>query len=156
MIMPTSLLRRLLRDRAGAMAIESAIVAPVLATMALGAFEASNVVSRQQELQSAANEASVIILSAAGGTGVSSADLEDIIEASLNLEDSQLELAQRYRCNDSANLVATKPTTASCGNTKPIYSYVQLTLTETYTPVWTQFGVGKAINYKIVRTVQIS
>lgn len=151
-----SFLTRLASDATGAMAIETAIVAPVLATMALGAFEASNVVSRQQDLQSAANEASVIILAAAGGTGVSSADLEDILEASLGLQDSQLQLAQRYRCDDSGTVTAIKPTTASCGNTKPIYTYVQLTLTDTYTPIWTEFGVGEPVNYNVVRMVQVS
>lgn len=139
------------------MAVETAIVAPVLATMALGAFDASRILSRQQQLQSAANEASEIILAAAGGSGINSTDLETIIENSLGLSASQLTIAPRFRCDDSATLVATKPgPSEGCPTSKPVFSYVRLTVTETYTPVWTQFGFGSPISYDIVRTVQVS
>lgn len=149
-------LARLARDAGGAMAIETAIVAPVLATMALGAFEGSSIVARQQQLQSAASEAGEIVLAAAGGTGITLPELKLILEDSLKLKSGQLQLATRYRCDDSNTLTATAPTTASCGNTKPIYTYVRLTLTETYTPMWTDFGIGKPINFSVVRTVQVS
>jgi Flp pilus assembly protein TadG len=150
-------LRNALRDSAGSMAVETAIVAPVLATLALGAFDASRMLSRQQQLQSAANEASEIVLAAATGTGVSNTSLESIIESSLGLTASQLTVAPRYRCSDATALVTSVPTPASgCPASSPVYTYVQLTLTETYTPVWTQFGIGTPYNYNIVRTVQIS
>ena len=60
---------RLLRCARGAFAIETALVAPLLALMSIGTFEVGTMVSRQQELQSAASEAESIILAAAGGTG---------------------------------------------------------------------------------------
>lgn len=155
-----SLLRALhgaLRDTSGSMAIETAIVAPVLATLAFGAFDASRMLSRQQQLQSAANEASEIVLAASTGTGVSNTDLESIIEASLGIAASQLTIAPRYRCDDDASLVTSVPTPGSgCAASKPVYTYVQLTLTETYTPVWTQFGLGSPVTYNVVRTVQVS
>ena len=44
-----------LRDERGTMAIETALITPLLALMALGTFEVSNIVSREQQLQSAAN-----------------------------------------------------------------------------------------------------
>lgn len=149
-------LRNLFRNACGTMAIETALVAPVLATMALGAFEASNIVQRQQQLQSGAAEASEIILAAAGGSGINSADLEDILEASLDLEDDQLEIAARYRCDTDADLVTTRPSEEDCGPDKHIASYVQLTLTDSYKPVWTEFGIGKTISFNTVRTVQVS
>jgi Flp pilus assembly protein TadG len=49
-------LLKLLRDAVGTMAIETALIAPLLAMMALGVFEVSRIVSREQQLQSAANE----------------------------------------------------------------------------------------------------
>ena len=52
-----SLFGRLRRDATGAMAIETAIVAPVLVLMAFGSFQVSSMVARQTELQSAAAEA---------------------------------------------------------------------------------------------------
>ncbi len=149
-----SILRRFVSDRTGSMAVETAIVAPVLATLALGAFDASRILSRQQQLQSAANEASEIVLAAAGGSGVSSANLKSIIDSSLGLSPGQLTIVARYRCDDATTLVSSPPTT--CPPSKPVFSYIQLTLTETYNPVWTQFGIGSPVNYNIVRTVQVS
>jgi hypothetical protein len=140
----------------GTMAIETALVAPILATLALGAFDASNMLSRQQQLQSGANEASEIILAAAGGSGIASNELEIILENSLNLSADQLQIAPRYRCDDSTTLATTPPGPPGCAASKPIYQYVQLTLTETYTPMWTSFGIGSPMNYNVVRLVQIS
>lgn len=140
------------RDDRGTMAIETALITPLLATMALGVFEVSNIISHEQQLQSAASEASEIILAAAGGSGISSADLEDIIEASLNLNDSQLVIADKYRCGTATTLSSTPPTCTG----QQIYSYVELTLTDTYSPVWTHFGVASPVNYTVVRTVQVS
>ncbi|MFA9201690.1 MAG: TadE/TadG family type IV pilus assembly protein [Cypionkella sp.] len=149
-------IRRLWADRAGSMAVETAIVAPVLATMTLGAFEASVMLSRQQQLQSAANQAAEIVLAASNGSGVSSNDLKTIIVSSLGLQSNQLTIVPRYRCDDAATLLATAPGPSDCPSSKPVYQYVQLTLTETYTPTWTSYGIGSPLNYNIVRTVQVS
>ncbi|WP_305096100.1 TadE/TadG family type IV pilus assembly protein [Croceibacterium aestuarii] len=140
------------RDNRGTMAIETALIAPLLATLSLGVFEVSNIISREQQLQSAASEAGEIILAAAGGSGITSSDLEQIIEASLNLRDDQLTIADKYRCGTAATLSATVPTCTG----QQVYSYVELTLTDTYSPVWTHFGVSSPINYTVVRTVQVS
>ncbi|OZA93393.1 MAG: hypothetical protein B7X57_05165 [Erythrobacter sp. 34-65-8] len=56
MIAMTRLLPAFLRDRRGSIAIETALVAPVLAVLALGSFEVGSLVSRQHELQTAAAE----------------------------------------------------------------------------------------------------
>jgi Flp pilus assembly protein TadG len=143
----------LLRDKRGTMAIETALVAPFLLTLSLGAFEVSMLVSREQQLQSSANEASEIVLAAAGGSGINSADLEDILESSLGLEDSQLALAAGYRCGTSTTVETTKPT---CAVGEPMYSYVKLTVTDTYEPAWKKFGFGDDVNFNIVRWAQIS
>ena len=42
-------LRKLLGDAGGTMAIETALIAPLLAMMALGVFEVSRIVSREQQ-----------------------------------------------------------------------------------------------------------
>ncbi len=140
------------RDSRGTMAIETALIAPLLATLSLGVFEVSNIISREQQLQSAASEAGEIILAAAGGSGISSGDLEQIIEASLNLRDDQLTIADKYRCGTAATLSSTVPVCTG----QQVYSYVELTMTDTYSPVWTHFGVASPINYTVVRTVQVS
>lgn len=153
---PAALFARLCDER-GTMAVETALTAPILALMALGVFEVSSIVSREQQLQSAANEASEIILAAAGGSGISSDDLETIIETSLALDDAQLTLADRYRCGTATTLSATVPTPGTgCPASEPIYTYIRMTMTDTYTPMWTDFGVPYAVNYNVVRTVQTS
>ena len=143
---------RALRHADGTMAIETALVAPLLALMALGVFEVSSIVSREQQLQSAANEASEIVLAAAGGSGIASADLEDILETSLNLSDDQLVITPRYRCS-TGTITATAPT---CPTGQQLYTYVHLQVTDSYSPMWTSFGVGSPVDYTIERTVQIS
>lgn len=141
----------LLRDVCGTMAIETAVVAPVLALMAIGVFEAGTLVSRQQELQSSASEAEGIILAAAAGAGTDSAKIEQVIEHSLSLDPDQVSLEQRFRC-DMAETMTDDGT--ACDPERPIYRYVVLHVTDTYTPVWTWFGM-KPHTYNIERTVQV-
>ena len=151
--MARSFLSRFLRDERGTFAIETVLVIPLLVLMALGTYEVSSVVSRQQELQSAASEAEMIILSAANGAGVSSEDLKTIIKSSVGLTDTQLTLEAQWRCDDAE----TKETDPSeCDISKPISEYVKMTLTDTYTPIWTTYGVGSPFSYTVVRTVQVS
>lgn len=138
----------------GVMAIESVIVAPVLILMALGAFQAGSMVSRQQELQSGASDVAAIILAAAQGTGsgVSSADIKAVVMSSLNLSASEVTLLQRYRCGNATTMT---DDANSCATGTQRYEYVLIQLTDTYTPVWAKFGMGSPFTYTVNRTVQI-
>jgi alkaline phosphatase len=141
------------RDERGSMVIETAIIAPFLAALALGSFDVSMMVAREQQLQSASNEATEIILAAAGGSGVSSTTIEQMLETSLNLPTDHVVLTPLYRCGTTATTSTTKPT---CPGGKQLYTYIKLTVTDSYTPLWSKFGVGQTINFNIQRTVQIS
>lgn len=144
-----------LRDcRRGVMAIESVIVAPVLILMALGAFQAGSMVSRQQELQSGATDVAAIILATAqsNGNGVSSADIKTVVMSSLNLTDSQVTLLQRYRCGNATTMTDDAD---SCASGVQRYEYVLIQLSDTYTPVWAKYGMGSPFTYTVNRTVQI-
>ncbi|WP_128892661.1 TadE/TadG family type IV pilus assembly protein [Erythrobacter sp. HKB08] len=143
----------LIRDIRGTMAIETAIVAPVLVLLALGTFEVSNIVSRQHELQTAANEGEVIALATARGATVEVSTIKEILAKSVSLSDDQITISRFYRCNDS-DVTTTDPD--SCGTDAVVASYIELDITDTYTPVWTQFGVGKPIDFNVERTVQLS
>lgn len=145
----------LARCERGAMAVEAAIIMPLLALLALGTFDVSSLVSRQQELQSAANEGAAIVLAAANSNGIKSTDLETIIESSVGLKDSQLTITQEYRCNDSSTRT-TDPATDCTDPSKPVYSYVKLVITDSYIPLWTKFGVGGTQSFNVTRTVQVS
>ena len=150
--MISAFLERLARDQRGTMTIETALIAPALAALALGSFDVSMMVSREQQLQSAANEATEIVLAASGGSGISSADLEQILETSLNLSPEDVTLSALYRCGTGA----TSTTEPTCASGTQLYSYVQLTITDSYTPLWTNFGVGHDVDFNIQRTVQVS
>ena len=145
---------RLRRCQRGTMAIETALVAPVLALLSIGTFEVGTMVSRQQELQSAASEAESIILAAAGGTGTESDVIEEVIEESMGLEPDQVTLEQRFRCNATGGELLLDGT--GCDADEPVYIYVLLELNDSYTPVWANFGVGSAFNYNIDRTILIN
>jgi len=149
-----SSIRQLLRCRRGTMAIETALVAPVLALMSIGTFEVGVMVSRQQELQSAASEAEAIILAAAGGTGTESDDIEEVIEDSMGLDADQVTLEQRFRCGSTAGEPVEDAT--DCDADEPIYRYVLLQMNDTYTPVWANFGVGSEFDYNIERTILVN
>lgn len=147
-----SFIARLARDARGTMVVETAFVAPILVLMGLGTYDLSEMVAKQQDLQSAANEATQIVLSAAHSKdGVSSTQIHDIIVSSLKIDSDKVTLAQLFRCDDAADTVSDATT---CDATKPVYEYVQLTITDSYTPMWTKFGVGHTINYNLVRTVE--
>ena len=73
--------RHLKRDQQGTMVIETAIVAPVLVLMALGAFQVSQLVARQLELESAATEAAAIALAAPPEDAAKRTILTNVIKA---------------------------------------------------------------------------
>ena len=151
--MRTRMFKRLLREQTGTMAIETVLVAPVLALMALGVFQVGTLVSRQQELQSGASEAESIVLAAANGPGTDSTTIQNIVANSLHLKPSQVTLLQRYRCDNATTFVSDA---SSCPTgTSQTYRYILLTLTDTYTPLWAQYGVGSPFQYNVSRTIQV-
>ena len=151
-MMAWSFINRLRRDVRGMMAIETALVAPVLIVFSIGTFEVGTMASRQQELQSAASEAEAIILAAAGGTGTDSAVIQQVLADSLGLPVDNVTLEQRFRCNVSDTLVTDA---SACDPTAPIYRFIKLDLNDRYEPVWARFGVGRAFDYNVSRTIQV-
>ena len=149
-------LRSLLCDTHGVMTIETAIVAPVLALMAIGTFEAGTLVSRQQELQSAASEAEGIILATSSGGVLDLAGVQDVIRTSLDPDGSRehldVDMAYRVRCNTEAALVMDD---SGCDPDLPAYVFVILNITDRYEPVWTQFGISSGFDYNVRRTIQV-
>ena len=148
-----SKLRNLGRNDAGAVVIETAFVVPALAVMAFGGVEASLIISRQNELQAAAAEAVAVTLSRTPQDQSERDTLEAIIEHSTGLDAANVTLAKRFRCDSSANLLSDAST---CGTTSVISEYILINMRDSYTPVWSNFGIGRPINFDITRRVQIS
>jgi Flp pilus assembly protein TadG len=148
-----SLLRSFRHCARGSVVIETAFVAPVLITMALGGYEVSRIVSRQHELQTGAAEAEAIALAANQGASTDTTTLKSILMGSLSLQSSQVTVDKLYRCGTSSTL---QVSSSGCGTGQVVSSYVRLTLTDSYTPAWTRFGVGSTLNFSVVRMVQLS
>lgn len=143
----------LARDDRGAMAIETAIVAPVLVLLALASFETSNIVSRQHELQSGVSEAEAIVLAANVGAATDTDSLKSSLMESLSLNEDQVTVSKLYRCGAATSLVASKE---SCGEDDVISTYVRLRLQDDYHPIWKTFGFKRDFYFNIERTVQTS
>ena len=37
-----------------------------------------------------------------------------------------------------------------------ISTFIQIRIQDTYDPYWTAYGIGEAVNYDVLRTVQVS
>jgi Flp pilus assembly protein TadG len=146
----------LLADQTGAMAIETAIIAPILIVLSLGGVEAGSMVARQSELQSAAAEALSIVQAKPPTTAASRTAIRDILKASTGITDNtKAKVEEIYRCGSTATFDDNGDEEHDCG-TADYSTYIKITLIDTYTPSWTALGVGATINYNVVRTVQIS
>ena len=145
--------RRLRAERRGTMTIETAIVAPVLIILTLGIFEVGKIVARQHELQTTANEAAMIVLTANQGPTVELTKIKEIVRASVDLEADQISVTKEYRCALNAGRVKLKGSCPTSGN---ITEYILIEVTDKYVPTWTAFGIGKEINFSIDRTVQVT
>ena len=141
------------RDERGSVVIESAFVIPMLVLMALGGFEASRIVSRENELQIAIAEAAAIVLAAIPEDQADLDAVELIIESSTGLPAGKVRLQKRYRCNADATLTLDITT---CPTGAVISEFIHLNVWDSYTPLWTKFGIGKTVDYDIRRRIQIS
>lgn len=142
-----------LRDTRGSTLIETAIVTPVLLMMGVGTFDLSRMVSHQHELQTGASDAEGIVLALSQGTTTDIQTVRSAIAKSLRVDASKVAVTKMYRCDTGTVLVNQ---TTDCTSGTVVYTYIRLTVIDTYQPTWTQFGVGQPLRYKVVRTVQVS
>lgn len=150
----SGVLRRLARNKRGSVVIETAIVAPMLVMMSIGTFEVSRMISRQHELQSGVSEATSIALAANMGAETQTTELKNILKESLDLDDNDVSVVKLYRCNVSSEM---RSSANGCDGSNDVLStYVRITLTDTYSPVWSHMGVAGDFNYSVTRTVQLS
>jgi len=142
-----------LRDTRGTMVIETAIVAPVLIVLSLGGFEVSAMVARQSELQSAAAEAVEIVMAASPETQTQIDQIEAVVEGSTGLPDEDVTFELKYRCATAEDLITDQTT---CADEETLSTFIVITISDTYEPVWTEYGVGGPVDYNVERSVQVS
>lgn len=153
--MTMKLTRRLLRDSKGMMAVETAIVATVVALLSLGAFQVSSFVARQNELQGAAADAAAIALAAKPDTTSKLDTIKSILQTSTGLASNNVAVSYVYRCGTGTTILTSSSSCSQSGSNR-LYTYVRIVLTDTYNPIWSAYGVGSGVNLKVDRTVEIS
>lgn len=144
------LVNQLRSDSGGIAAVEMALVTPVLLTLLLGVYDIGRAVARQHELQTAVTEAETIALATAVGASSNTTTVRDILSTSVNLPSANIQVTLTYRCNASPALVAAK---SSCASDAVVTTYMNVTMADTYNPLWNRFGVGGPIPLRVDRTV---
>ena len=107
------ILKRLGADNSGVFAIETAIVAPLLLLMSLGAYQISMLVARQTELQSALAEAEAIALASDPDTSAERWILQNVIMTSTGLPEANVTVEEAYRCGDSSTYTSSATSCAT-------------------------------------------
>jgi Flp pilus assembly protein TadG len=152
MMMGRALLSRLALDATGSALIETAIVTPALLVLALGTFDAGQMVARQHSLQAGAADTESIVLAVANGTATDTSTIKTALATSTGLAESKITVDKVYRCDAEETL----STSSNCGTNKKTSTYVKVKFTDTYKPLWKDFGIGGNINYNVERMVQVS
>lgn len=152
---------RLAKDKRGVALIEFAFMAPIVAALSLGAFDVAKLVARQTELQEAAAEAASIAMAMDSfATDDTHADdrlvrknkVEQVARNASGLSNDKVTVVEKVRCGSSATLQSSN---ATCGSDVEESRLLTIDLQDTYTPLWTSFGVGEPIDLHLTRTVQI-
>lgn len=146
-------LSTLARDARGSMVVETAVIAPVLVTMAIGGFEASRMIARQAEIQSAAAEAVGIVLAASPETTSEINTVKSIIRSSTQLTDGEVTLSTVYRCGTATALANN---TNGCTSSQVVSTFLKISMEEEYVAVWNNFGIGTPPTFTVERTIQLS
>jgi len=145
------MLQRLLADARGTMAVETALVAPVLILLGLGGFQVGSMVATQHNLETAAALGEQIALASKPDTQTKLDTMKSIISATTGVPVADISTAFIYRCGTSA----TVQTTNACG-TDPAWQYVEIIVSQTYDPIWVNIGVGHSVDLSVDKTVQIA
>lgn len=145
--------RQFLRDRQGSVVIETAIIAPVLILLSVGAFQTSQIVARQHELQAGADQAAAMALAGWSDNDEELTAMSSVIQASLGLDGEQIAVERKFRCGVSTTFVETE---AECAEEDIISTFLDIQFTDQYVPLWAKFGVSEPLDFSVQRTVQVS
>ena len=148
-----SALQAFRRNQRGAVVIETAFAAPVLVLLGLGAFQVSQAVARQHELQAGADDAASMALAGWTDSSAQKTALKSVLKSTLNLTDDKVTITNKYRCGTTVAYVNVK---TDCANGTIVTTYLRIVLTDTYTPTWAEFGFGKPLKYNVTRTLVLS
>lgn len=135
----------------GAIAIETAIVVPILLLLALGGIDYGSMLARQIELQNAISEASQIALAAAPTDDTARQAVKEVLQTSTGLNTDHISIVEKYRCGTTDEYVTDSD---ECG-TDPYSRFIQIEIIEHYEPVWSQITDADDVDFQLVRMVQV-
>jgi Flp pilus assembly pilin Flp len=139
------------RDQRGAVLVEMAMITPVLATMMVGAFDVSRAVARQTELQEVAAEFSAVAM-ATTLTQDSLQSLREIAAQSAGIETDKVAIQANTRCGTDPEFLEAGE---DCNDDEEEADFLTISIEDQYVPIWTQFGIGGAIDLSVTRSAQI-
>jgi hypothetical protein len=75
-----------------------------------------------------------------------------VLRTTTGLGTNDVSVSFKYRCGTATTYVDNEDT---CGTVQE-WTFVRISLTDSYEPFWTSMGVGSSVPLGVVRTVQIS
>jgi Flp pilus assembly protein TadG len=148
-------LLHLVKNGEGMMAVETAIVATVVALLSLGSFQVSSFIARQNEMQGAAADAEAIVLAASPSTTAQLSTIKSIISTSTGINADNIQVTFAYRCGATGTLL-TNSNSCNGNGANHLWTFVRVQISQIYTPLWASYGLGSAISLGVDRTVQVS
>ena len=127
-------LRLLARDQRGAAVVELALLAPVLATLAIGAIDMSNAFGRKLQLEQAAQRAIEKVANTTGVDTVEATIQREAVAQATDITTDQVAVTFRLECN----YVVQADPDADCAAGETTNRYILVAVSDTYDPI---FGV---------------
>ncbi len=137
----------------GSVVIEFAFIAPLLALLGLGTVDVTRMVARRTQVQAAMSEGVQIVLAATPDNDAKLTTLKNVLATTTGVPVANIAITTVYRCGVDVTYVSLP---GYCPVTGEIAKYLRVEVTDTFTPLWTGFGIGAPITTKMQRTVQIS
>lgn len=137
----------------GSVVIEFAFVAPLLALLGLGTVDVTRLVARRTQLQGAMSESVQIVLAAVPDNDAKLTTMKGVLATTTGVPVANIAITTVYRCGVDTTYVSLP---GYCPVTGEIAKYLRVQVTDTFTPMWTDFGIGAPITTTMQRTVQIS
>lgn len=126
--------RLLARDRRGSAVIEFAILAPVLATLTIGAIDMSQAFGRKLQLEQAAQRAIEKVANTTGVSTVEATIKQEAVAQATDITTDQVDVAFRLECN----YVEQADPDGDCAAGETTNRYILVEVSDTYDPI---FGV---------------
>jgi len=145
-------INNVLHDDEGAMVIETAFVLPILILLGLGGFEVSQMVAQNTEAQTALAEATAVTLAITPDTQSDIDTIEDIIEKSTGLGEDSVKFTKKFRCGTDDAMVLEE---TNCSTGTIVSEFLEISVTQVYTPIWKKIGVGSDVKMGKTQLVQI-